>query len=217
MSLSIGEGKKQRFFETGPRQVSGVPPKLFFDIDFSKLPLTRNKILFTNKHNLPREMEINEGASLWLKSGYTVCSMNLERELSLGELFFRQLVSLFKISSDIAKSVRFNIYQSPPGKGIDLHFDARDLVILQISGSKIWRVSDRPAIHRDKITDNYFPGGELRTDFFEGQEIKLPKKEDLKQYTLSTGDYLIVPAGCWHCTEAETLSVSLALSFPQQQ
>ncbi|MEJ7720151.1 MAG: cupin domain-containing protein [Ilumatobacteraceae bacterium] len=54
------------------------------------------------------------------------------------------------LALDLDQPVQINAYLSPASaRGLDLHFDFHDVLVVQLSGSKRWRVWDRPRPHGD--------------------------------------------------------------------
>jgi ribosomal protein L16 Arg81 hydroxylase len=95
-----------------------------------------------------------------------------------------------------------NVYWSPPGgRCFPIHYDAKDVFVLQLSGSKRWRV--------------YRPHVELPLRHQHCYDA-LPEEGLLADYTLRAGDLLYCPRGFSHFVAAEdeaSLHISLT-SFP---
>lgn len=106
-------------------------------------------------------------------------------------------------------------YVSGPGKGFGLHFDSVPVMILQCEGRKRWLYGDAPALQS--------PGGNLVATndsniasfarAFPGVRLDVPREADLREQVLRPGDVLFLPAGTWHRTYAEGVSVGLTFTL----
>jgi hypothetical protein len=95
--------------------------------------------------------------------------------------FCRGLEKLFQ------HAVQANIYLTPPGaQGFRTHFDTHDVLVLQVSGAKRWRVWD----------DAIVPQATRQTRW----DAKLHKHDPAggKEVILKAGDVLFVPRGVLH-------------------
>lgn len=135
----------------------------------------------------------------------TYCFMNLEA--AVPELAAR----LAPPGIDPKAIDRVNLYISPPGAGTPLHFDARTVIVVQLSGRKLWQVAGEPALtdpRRNVVADEQAGAAE-----HEGQALTLP--EEMRFSQLERGDWLLVPAGTWHGTYSAGGSVSATLAFAE--
>jgi hypothetical protein len=81
---------------------------------------------------------------------------------------------------------------------LPLHFDSADILVLQIEGTKRWRIWDSPVIHAVPGVPKPEPSRERPA--FEG--------------VLQPGDLLLVPSGYWHeCTNGPARSLHVAVLF----
>ncbi len=94
--------------------------------------------------------------------------------------------------------VQVNAYASWTSKeGFGVHWDDHDVIVLQISGAKRWRVygPTRPApMYRDVEFDD------------------TPPENPIDEFTLHAGDVLHIPRGWWHAASASTGQPSLHLT-----
>lgn len=102
--------------------------------------------------------------------------------------------------ADFLAAIDIHLYCTPAGEaGFGWHYDAEDVFILQTVGSKDWLLR--------KNTVNPWPLVEtLPADMRYGGEI-MP----LVRCRLQAGDWLYIPAGYWHRTEAQEQSCSLSV------
>jgi ribosomal protein L16 Arg81 hydroxylase len=101
--------------------------------------------------------------------------------------------------------VSFRAYLSPPGGGVDIHYDARVATTLQLSGSKRWWFSANPH-HPYPSRNSTRPAGWTATS-------RPPPIRSLRSVLLRPGDLLCLPAGTWHRARAQTTSLALNLAF----
>jgi ribosomal protein L16 Arg81 hydroxylase len=135
-----------------------------------------------------------EEARSLLAAGYTLGIRHAEKhDPGLAEL-------AAGFGEDFAAPIDVHLYCTPAGQpGFGWHYDAEDVFILQVRGGKEWWLR--------KNTVNPWPLVEtLPPDMRHRQEI-MP----VVRCNLLAGDWLYVPAGYWHRTEAGEESVSLSV------
>jgi hypothetical protein len=82
------------------------------------------------------------------------------------------------------------------GGALKTHFDPEDLIILQVEGSKRWRIYDPRALEPLRISADEGP----------------PQMPPLIDIVLERGDVLYMPSGYWHlCDNGPARSLHLAL------
>lgn len=90
---------------------------------------------------------------------------------------------------------RVNAYITPPAsKGFDLHYDTHDVLILQVTGRKLWQLHDDPL----KLPHEDQPF----------HKALIPKSRRIAEILLEPGDVLYLPRGYIH-----SASTNHALSF----
>jgi len=108
------------------------------------------------------------------------------------------------------------VYATPAGGRTRLHFDANANFVLQLQGTKRWRLSPNNSV--DNPTDRYTSGtGEISTEL-DGQchaQLLDELPEDCEELVLQPGSVLFVPRGYWHETSTEEDSFSITLTFSQ--
>jgi lysine-specific demethylase/histidyl-hydroxylase NO66 len=103
------------------------------------------------------------------------------------------------LALELDHPVQVNAYLTPPAeRGLDIHFDFHDVVVLQLAGRKRWRVW--PALPRSERPVK------------RGPPIRQPSPEELDDVihdrVLEPGDCLAIPRGLPHA--AETMDVESA-------
>jgi ribosomal protein L16 Arg81 hydroxylase len=141
----------------------------------------------------------------YLKNG-KVNAANLASLMAQGVSLITDPIELYvptlkALCEDIATRIGENItvdaiVTSNSGGALDLHYDAFDLIVLQIEGSKRWRIYGPPVI-----------------DPIEGMPKQTaPENAPLFDEILRPGDLLFMPAGFWHhCNNGPELSLHVAI------
>ena len=107
------------------------------------------------------------------------------------------------------------VYATPDGKGTAPHFDQNINFVLQLQGTKRWRLAPNP--HVENPTQRYTLGQPLDPELAAYAELPLPKEmpADAQEIVLKPGSLLFVPRGFWHSTEAEGEALALNFTFNQ--
>ena len=98
--------------------------------------------------------------------------------------------------------VQTNIYMTPKGnQGFNPHYDSHDVLVLQVAGSKEWRIYGTPV--ELPLTDQAFERG-------------MDVGEEVDRFILEPGDTLYVPRGVAHdavATDETSLHITTGLMF----
>lgn len=165
----------------------------------SALSRAEGKVVYAGQGGKHEEYLLDEHAR---QLRGTRCYFNLEAQVPslLTRLTPRRLADV--------EMARVNLYLSPAGCGAPLHFDVRDVCIVQLFGSKTWHLSDVPALEAP-LSNCVFPDGEDQLSY-QGQQLLRPQR--LQTHALRPGCWLWVPKGVWHRTYSEQGSVSATLA-----
>ncbi|MDN4506993.1 cupin domain-containing protein [Dietzia maris] len=99
------------------------------------------------------------------------------------------------MTSDVGHPVQTNAYITPPAnRGFDPHYDVHDVLVLQVSGTKRWRVHE--PVHHHPLPDQPW------TDHREAIAERA-KDEPVIDTVLEPGDCLYLPRGWIHSAEAQ--------------
>jgi ribosomal protein L16 Arg81 hydroxylase len=97
-----------------------------------------------------------------------------------------------------------NIYLTPPsGKGFSAHWDNHDVFVMQVLGSKNWKVEKERRTLPEKTQNIEEEGREFRGDVYE--------------FTLQQGDMVYIPRGFVHAAECgaeNSMHITLGTYFP---
>jgi ribosomal protein L16 Arg81 hydroxylase len=107
-----------------------------------------------------------------------------------------------RLSSQLSASIQINAYLTPSQAcGFSAHYDTHDVIILQIHGSKQWRIFPAPV--RLPLADNAF-----RAD------PEFDPGEPIEECLLRQGDVLYLPRGYVHdATSMESTSLHLTVGI----
>jgi 50S ribosomal protein L16 3-hydroxylase len=105
------------------------------------------------------------------------------------------------------------IYATPDGKGTAPHFDQNINFVLQIHGTKKWKMA--PNLHVANPMTRHTMGQEVDPELMSYLEAPMPESmpEDAETIELRPGSLLFVPRGYWHSTEAEGDALALNFTF----
>lgn len=98
--------------------------------------------------------------------------------------------------------VQTNIYMTPPGKqGFNPHYDGHDVLVLQVAGTKEWRIYGTPV--ELPLPDQAFERG-------------MDVGEEVQRFVLEPGDAVYIPRGMAHdavATDETSLHITTGLMF----
>ncbi|MBY0453139.1 MAG: cupin domain-containing protein [Bdellovibrionaceae bacterium] len=105
------------------------------------------------------------------------------------------------------------VYATPDGKGTAPHFDQNINFVLQIHGTKTWRLA--PNTHVANPMTRHTMGSEPDSELDGYLEDELPTEmpTDSQTVVLKPGSVLFVPRGYWHSTEAQSEALALNFTF----
>jgi ribosomal protein L16 Arg81 hydroxylase len=136
-----------------------------------------------------------------LAGGMTVVVANPETVYPRLEALLRQL----RTGLCIPDAINMACFISPAGAGYGLHYDPSSVWAIQLTGTKIWRISETPAVP--------FPSRvsiPTRADLAAGLHPCDP--DSLVDRTLRPGDLLYLPPGAWHDVRAEEPCIHLSVA-----
>jgi hypothetical protein len=102
------------------------------------------------------------------------------------------------IQARIGKKINVSaVMTTGDGGALPMHYDVPDVVVVQVEGSKRWRIYDQPVANPVKgMPPRPKPSGVIFDE------------------VLRPGDFLCLPAGYWHhCDNGSKLSLHLAVQF----
>ena len=193
-----------KYFQRLPIRIPGRPGKFDFlfrpaDFQFGLDRVTEIRAVFPQQWQAQiRAADIKQ----MMHAGATICVTGMET----AHTRLSRAAGLIRSHLNYPGELSFRAYLSPPGRGFDLHFDARVSTTLQISGAKRWWYSTAPAVPFPLYNSGREPRGSRI-------EYKVPNSRTLRSVLLRPGDLLCLPAGVWHSAKAETTSFALNMAF----
>ena len=149
-----------------------LPPSSL-DMVRKEPPIERSYYTFKNGN-------IDRGAVIrHYQEGATIILPQLHLADELLAKFCRSLENVF------SSHVQTNIYLTPgSSQGFNTHFDDHDVFVIQLSGTKKWRLYQRPI-------DNPYRGESFNTKDYKAGELQ-------KEFELKEGECVYIPRGLMH-------------------
>ncbi len=125
-----------------------------------------------------------------------------------------RLTRSFREELELPGQITVGCFYSPAGHGAKLHYDSHSAIVLQLEGSKRWRISEEPALPFPPRNHGYEDDSEIHGRNEESPHLatRPPRPEDFLEVDLEPGDVLYMPPGTWHEPRASGAG-SLALTL----
>lgn len=152
-----------------------------------------------------------------LDAGMTLCVANYHRLCAPVAEIARGLAAAIGVPGEVDVAC----YASGHGRGFGLHFDDTPIFVLQCEGAKRWRYSSAgmagPARWRGNVRADDHREVAAFVRRLPGVQLEIPREQDLVECVLQPNDLLYLPAGTWHRTYAEDVSVALTFSLSSRR
>ncbi|MEM9303360.1 MAG: cupin domain-containing protein, partial [Pseudomonadota bacterium] len=144
-----------------------------------------------------------------LAEGATLFASDLRGELLT--TWCRQLDSALGLMPDTA---RINGFMANAGEGLDWHWDAHELFVVQIYGHKRWQVAPNHCVPNPTCNGGptYPVRPELRHQMESGSKIEAP--EDIQELETGPGSVIFLPRGYFHRVDNLEPSAHLVIPTP---
>jgi ribosomal protein L16 Arg81 hydroxylase len=111
-------------------------------------------------------------------------------------------------------SLVMSAFASPYQDGLGCHYDAQDVISIQLLGTKRFHYAPVQEVAVPYGTQ-YIPGGKPYDDMYAQVQNGFPENKNVKFETaeMKPGTVLFLPRGTWHYTEANEPSLSLSLTI----
>lgn len=131
---------------------------------------------------------------------FTLFNDNSTIVIQAGQRYFPNLRDFcLELNTFFGSPVQANIYITPKSsQGFTAHWDTHDVFVLQITGSKIWRLYDSP--HK------------LPTKNQKSNKLNFEGKEPIAEFEINAGDLLYIPRGLVHdAISTDTISTHITI------
>lgn len=184
------------------------PTQFEFDVLRTLCSTARVKAIRATARSTEQAPCLPENYHDLLKAGCSLCAQGVEESFPEVKRLRNELSKALGV-----RSVTYSrFYWSSRPSGFPLHFDSKNVVNIHLVGEKRWRVSLRPGCaspRRDVwATDLVSQNGAV-------DNIQAPCESEFSTYRLTPGDVLFIPAGVWHETHAEGVSLGLSVVMPR--
>ena len=111
-------------------------------------------------------------------------------------------------------SLVMSAFASPHQDGLSCHYDAQDVISIQLIGTKRFHYAPVQEVAMPYGTQ-YIPGGKPYDELYAQAQNGFPSNKDVKFETaaMKPGSVLFLPRGTWHYTEAGEPSLSLSITI----
>jgi 50S ribosomal protein L16 3-hydroxylase len=124
---------------------------------------------------------------------------------------------LHELRSDLGLSALTNgrcmLYATPKGGGTATHFDQNINFVLQLSGTKKWRLTPNTEVINPMSRHTLGLPTDPELESYLEAPLPLSIEENSEAVELRAGSLLFVPRGCWHSTEASSDALSLNFTY----
>lgn len=146
------------------------------------------------------------------RSGLSVCLASVDRWVPGVKSWIDKLAAELEVPRDLAMC---NAYASRLGTGLAKHWDGHEVLIVQLRGSKLWRIAENRDVPWPTV--NYVPSFGLPSELRRYCPSSLPTEmpDSSTEVEMRPGSVLFLPRGFWHATEAtdeDSLSLTFSLS-----
>ncbi|WP_424965392.1 JmjC domain-containing protein [Dinoroseobacter sp. S375] len=185
-----------RSSSSSERLVSELSPMELLSCNLSNSHCVRHNVGLGRRVSPERHLPPSQRLSMMLerfKSGWTIASDEVEHISKVVQKI------CFALSTKFDFICRANLYLTPPnGQGFPPHFDAHDVLVLHLSGEKVWMVDNFPHPVRQR-------------------HMSSPKDLELSneplEFQLNPGDTLFVPRGHAHVVKNLSGAPGCQLTF----
>jgi ribosomal protein L16 Arg81 hydroxylase len=181
-------------YERRPLHVRGDPARFCALVSTARIDALLSEQVFTGDQlSMARAEPKMEPRHYLTESGYADPGLVARQYQKGATLILPQLNRRERPLADLCRSleaelshpVQTNIYLTPPNaQGFQTHFDNHDVFVMQVEGTKRWRLYDAPAgvvFRGERFTPGGYQAGALR-----------------EELVLAPGDALYVPRGIMH-------------------
>ncbi len=166
------------------------------------------KAMFPAAHNESNEIAADASSARALyDSGATIACNAVHRWHAVVGLWSDRLARELSVPADRANC---NLYMTPRGRGVRMHFDDHEIIVVQLAGRKRWRIAENHTVVNPVANSGVALTDEVRRY----ATAPAPRRMTAgRTVTLKPGSVLFLPRGYWHSTDAQEASISLTFGF----
>ena len=170
----------------------------------------RGRISFGNARTGSRTVAVDHlSASMLLRMGLSLYLPELAQTLPGLGVLLREMEAALGIPPG---SARIGAFVAPGENGVTCHFDAEEVISIQLIGRKRFYISHEKALEQP-LGMQFNPGDTTFDDMYpqSGGGFPDPATASFKCVELKPGSVLFMPRGTWHRTETRETSLSISI------
>ena len=174
----------------------------------------RGPVAFGRGLRFPQVFDASANAANLRQLGLTVYLRDIAPYAQGAHAFLRELETELGIAQG---SARITAFSSPHDDGVACHYDAEEVISVQMEGSKTFYVAPMDEI-RQPYGSQFGPGMAASEDMYAQTRGAFPdaSRATFDAIRMTPGSVLFLPRGTWHRTEAteDSYSISIVLRPP---
>jgi hypothetical protein len=169
----------------------------------------RGRLSFGRGLRSPKTFDSHANAASLLQLGLTVFFQDVAGSVPGSTAFLRQLENELGVTPG---SARLSAFASPGDDGVSCHYDAEEVISVQLLGQKTFHVAPMTQIEHP-YGAQFGPDMVAVENLYEQAREGLPAPDDAAfvVHDMAPGSVLYLPRGTWHRTEAREPSLSLSI------
>ncbi|WP_447650502.1 JmjC domain-containing protein [Pseudomonas abietaniphila] len=169
----------------------------------------RGRLSFGRGLRSPKTFDSHANAASLLQLGLTVFFQDVAGSVPGSAAFLRQLENELGVTPG---SARLSAFASPGDDGVSCHYDAEEVISIQLLGHKTFHVAPMTQIE-NPYGAQFGPDMVAVENLYEQAREGFPAPDDAAFVThdMAPGSVLYLPRGTWHRTEAREPSLSLSI------
>ncbi|MCU7812247.1 MAG: cupin domain-containing protein [Candidatus Thiodiazotropha sp. (ex Notomyrtea botanica)] len=170
----------------------------------------RGRISFGNAKTGSRTVAVDHVSAEMLKRmGLSLYLPEIEQTVPSLSALLREVESTLGAPPG---SARIGAFIAPEDNGVTCHFDAEEVISIQLIGHKRFYISREKALEQP-LGMQFNPGDVTFDDLYPqvGSGFPDPDKATFDCVDMKPGSVLFMPRGTWHHTQTESLSLSVSI------
>jgi ribosomal protein L16 Arg81 hydroxylase len=193
-------------------------PWCFGDVDeLFAVESRRNQVVLPFPQGATRIMELPEPRSAvdFFRAGATVGLLDVHESLPGARQLLARLAAELKLPAEV---LVMHAYGSPAGSGVPIHFDDREVLVVQLAGHKEWHVASS-GVAGNRPRSGCMPGQGIPAHYSRSEVLESVRvfEEHHHVVRMAPGSVLFLPRGWWHRTvagDAASISITIGIKIP---